>query len=74
VDADAKVFLDSLLRMVSWIVHDKGLCGETKIANKAETFVTMMGHVKHDNRENNFSVLFDISTYTSNIIYWDEQH
>jgi len=28
-----------------------------KIANKAETFVTMMGHVKHDNRENNKLIL-----------------
>jgi len=48
------------LKMVSWMVHDKqimGLCGETKIANKAETFVTMMGHVKHDNRENNKLIL-----------------
>ena len=60
MDADAKVFLDSLLRMVSWMVHDKqimGLCGESKIANKAETFVTMMSHVKHDNRENNKLIL-----------------
>uniref|UniRef100_A0A0W0FKT0 chitin synthase n=1 Tax=Moniliophthora roreri TaxID=221103 RepID=A0A0W0FKT0_MONRR len=45
VDADTKVFPDSLTRMVSCMVHDPeimGLCGETKIANKAETFVTMM--------------------------------
>ncbi|KAF9469532.1 glycosyltransferase family 2 protein [Collybia nuda] len=45
VDADTKVFPDSLTRMVSCMVHDEeimGLCGETKIANKAETFVTMM--------------------------------
>lgn len=45
VDADTKVFPDSLTRMVSCMVHDDeimGLCGETKIANKAETFVTMM--------------------------------
>ncbi|KAF5346147.1 hypothetical protein D9758_009944 [Tetrapyrgos nigripes] len=45
VDADTKVFPDSLTRMVSCMVHDTeimGLCGETKIANKAETFVTMM--------------------------------
>jgi cellulose synthase/poly-beta-1,6-N-acetylglucosamine synthase-like glycosyltransferase len=42
---DAQVFPDSLTRMVSCMVHDEeimGLCGETKIANKAETFVTMM--------------------------------
>ncbi|KAJ7674350.1 chitin synthase-domain-containing protein [Mycena rosella] len=45
VDADTKVFPDSLTRMVSCMVHDgeiMGLCGETKIANKAETFVTMI--------------------------------
>jgi len=44
VDADTKVFPDSMTRMVSCMVHDEimGLCGMTKIANKAETFVTMM--------------------------------
>jgi chitin synthase len=45
VDADTKVFPDSLTRMASCMVHDQeimGLCGETKIANKAETFVTMI--------------------------------
>ena len=45
VDADTKVFPDSLTRMVSCMVHDEeimGLCGETKIANKAETWVTMI--------------------------------
>ncbi|KAJ3737246.1 chitin synthase-domain-containing protein [Lentinula guzmanii] len=45
VDAGTKVFPDSLTRMVSCMVHDEeimGLCGETKIANKAETWVTMM--------------------------------
>ncbi|KAI0082135.1 hypothetical protein K474DRAFT_1703153 [Panus rudis PR-1116 ss-1] len=45
VDADTKVFPDSLYRMVSCMVHDyeiMGLCGETKIANKAETWVTMI--------------------------------
>ncbi|KAF8170637.1 chitin synthase-domain-containing protein [Mycena galopus ATCC 62051] len=45
VDADTKVFPDSLTRMVSCMQCDEeimGLCGETKIANKAETFVTMM--------------------------------
>ena len=45
VDADTKVFPDSLTRMASCMIHDEeimGLCGETKIANKAETFVTMM--------------------------------
>jgi len=45
VDADTKVFPDSLTRMVSCMVADEeimGLCGETKIANKAETFITMI--------------------------------
>ncbi|KAE9408423.1 fungal chitin synthase, partial [Gymnopus androsaceus JB14] len=45
VDADTKVFPDSLTRMTSCFVHDEeimGLCGETKIANKGETWVTMM--------------------------------
>lgn len=45
VDADTKVFPDSLSRMCSCMVNDPeimGLCGETKIANKAETWVTMI--------------------------------
>ena len=45
VDADTKVFPDSLTRMVSCMVEDPeimGLCGETKIANKTETWVTMI--------------------------------
>ncbi|KAF9236857.1 glycosyltransferase family 2 protein [Melanogaster broomeanus] len=45
VDADTKVFPDSLTRMVSCMVVDHeimGLCGETKIANKMDNFVTMM--------------------------------
>ncbi|TFY74779.1 hypothetical protein EWM64_g9233, partial [Hericium alpestre] len=45
VDADTKVFPDSLTRMVSSMVADEeimGLCGETKIANKGETWVTMI--------------------------------
>jgi len=45
VDADTKVFPDSLTRMVSCMIQDEeimGLCGETKIANKGETWVTMI--------------------------------
>ncbi|EGN93760.1 glycosyltransferase family 2 protein [Serpula lacrymans var. lacrymans S7.3] len=45
VDADTKVFPDSLTRMASCMVMDveiMGLCGETKIANKTDNFVTMM--------------------------------
>ena len=45
VDADTKVFPDSLTRMVACMHNDPdvmGLCGETKIANKSETWVTMI--------------------------------
>ena len=45
VDADTKVFPDALSRMAACMIDDPevmGLCGETKIANKAETWVTMM--------------------------------
>ncbi|KAI0274964.1 glycosyltransferase family 2 protein [Gloeopeniophorella convolvens] len=45
VDADTKVFPDSVTRMTSCMVQDEeimGLCGETKIANKGETWVTMI--------------------------------
>ncbi|KAL7419883.1 Chitin synthase, class 3 [Cryptotrichosporon argae] len=45
VDADTKVFPDSLTRMNACMVNDHeimGLCGETKIANKTETWVTMI--------------------------------
>lgn len=45
VDADTKVFPDSLTRMTAAMHNDPeimGLCGETKIANKTETWVTMI--------------------------------
>lgn len=45
VDADTKVFPDSLTHMLSAMVRDPdimGLCGETKIANKTESWVTMI--------------------------------
>jgi chitin synthase len=45
VDADTKIFPDSLTHMVSAMVKDPeimGLCGETKIANKRESWVTMI--------------------------------
>ena len=45
VDADTKVFPDSLTHMVSAMVKDPeimGLCGETKIANKRESWVSMI--------------------------------
>ncbi|KAI8985511.1 chitin synthase-domain-containing protein [Pilobolus umbonatus] len=45
VDADTEVLADSLNRMVSCFVHDSkiiGLCGETKLANEKESWVTMI--------------------------------
>ena len=45
VDADTKVFPDCLTHMVSAMVNDPdimGLCGETKIANKTASWVTMI--------------------------------
>lgn len=45
VDADTKVFPDSLTHMVSAMVKDPeimGLCGETKIANKRQSWVSMI--------------------------------
>ncbi|WPH02348.1 Chitin synthase 4 [Acrodontium crateriforme] len=45
VDADTKVFPDSLTHMNSAMVKDPeimGLCGETKIANKTQSWVTMI--------------------------------
>ncbi|KAG0669885.1 Chitin synthase, class 3 [Maudiozyma exigua] len=43
VDADTKIFPDSMTHMVAELVRDSeimGLCGETKIANKNESWVT----------------------------------
>ena len=43
VDADTKVASDSLARMVACMVRDPlvmGLCGETRIANKSESYVS----------------------------------
>ena len=45
VDADTKVYPDSLTHMISAMVKDPeimGLCGETKIANKRARWVTMI--------------------------------
>ncbi|KAK5166355.1 Chitin synthase 4 [Oleoguttula sp. CCFEE 6159] len=45
VDADTKIFPDSLTHMVSAMVKDPeimGLCGETKIANKRQSWVSMI--------------------------------
>ncbi|GMM35481.1 chitin synthase [Saccharomycopsis crataegensis] len=43
VDADTKVYPDSLTHMVATMVQDNevmGLCGETKISNKSSSFTT----------------------------------
>lgn len=43
VDADTKVAVDSLARMVACMAADPkimGLCGDTRIANKSESWVT----------------------------------
>lgn len=43
VDADTKIFPDSLTHMIAEMVRDPsimGLCGETKIANKKDSWVT----------------------------------
>ncbi|ORZ10159.1 chitin synthase-domain-containing protein [Absidia repens] len=45
VDADTKLYPDALSRLVSCAVKDpsiSGLCGETKIANKRDSWVTMI--------------------------------
>ncbi|PVU99283.1 hypothetical protein BB559_000847 [Furculomyces boomerangus] len=45
VDADTKVYPDSLKQMVSVMAKDHmvmGLCGETKIANKRDSYTSMM--------------------------------
>lgn len=43
MDADTKVYPDSLARMIACMSRDPyimGLCGETKIANKGDSWVT----------------------------------
>ncbi|KAI9302467.1 chitin synthase-domain-containing protein [Cunninghamella echinulata] len=45
VDADTKIYPDSLSRMVSCMASDDqiaGLCGETKIGNKTDSWVSMI--------------------------------
>ncbi|PVU89161.1 hypothetical protein BB561_005510 [Smittium simulii] len=45
VDADTKIYPDSLSHMVSVMANDymvMGLCGETKIANKKDSFTSMI--------------------------------
>ncbi|KAI9323430.1 chitin synthase-domain-containing protein [Dichotomocladium elegans] len=45
VDADTKLYPDALSRLVSCCVKDpniSGLCGETKIANKTDSWVSMI--------------------------------
>ncbi|KAJ3019033.1 hypothetical protein HKX48_002468 [Thoreauomyces humboldtii] len=45
VDADTEVVKDSLNRLIACCIHDgkiMGICGETKIANEKQSWVTMM--------------------------------
>ncbi|KAI9322811.1 chitin synthase-domain-containing protein [Dichotomocladium elegans] len=45
VDADTKVYPDALSRLISCMVNDAeiaGLCGETKIGNKTDSWVSMI--------------------------------
>lgn len=45
IDADTEVFTDSLNRLLAACVHDSkiiGICGETRIKNEKETWVTMI--------------------------------
>ncbi|KAI8096834.1 chitin synthase [Halteromyces radiatus] len=45
VDADTKLYPDALSRLISCAVKDpeiSGMCGETKIANKMDSWVTMI--------------------------------
>lgn len=45
VDADTEVFSDALNRLLAYCVHDSkiiGICGETRIKNEKETWVTMI--------------------------------
>ncbi|OZJ04508.1 hypothetical protein BZG36_02238 [Bifiguratus adelaidae] len=45
VDADTKIFPDSLTRLLACLVKDHdimGLCGETKIGNKTDSWVSMI--------------------------------
>jgi chitin synthase len=45
VDADTKVYPDALSRLISCMVNDTevmGLCGETKIGNKTDSWVSMI--------------------------------
>ncbi|KAI8147365.1 chitin synthase-domain-containing protein [Fennellomyces sp. T-0311] len=45
VDADTKVYPDALSRLISCMVNDEevaGLCGETKIGNKTDSWVSMI--------------------------------
>lgn len=45
VDADTRVYIDSLSRLISCAVKDpsiSGLCGETKIGNKTDSWVSMI--------------------------------
>ncbi|KNE62523.1 hypothetical protein AMAG_07735 [Allomyces macrogynus ATCC 38327] len=45
VDADTRIFPDSLTRLMAVMIHDKkvlGVCGETRLANEKDTIITMI--------------------------------
>ncbi|KAJ3120147.1 Chitin synthase, class 3 [Nowakowskiella sp. JEL0407] len=45
IDADTEIYPDSITHMIACLLNDKnimGLCGETRIANKWESWVTMI--------------------------------
>lgn len=66
VDADTKLYPDALTRLVSCCVKDpeiSGLCGETKIANKTQSWVSMI-QGKH---EFVIAVVGNLSSFFSSI-------
>lgn len=51
MDADTKIYPDSLARMIACMSRDPhimGLCGETKIANKGDSWVTAIQGKVHE--------------------------
>jgi chitin synthase len=72
VDADTKVFPDSITRMAACMSQDPdimGLCGETKIANKAETWVTMIqGKTTYTRKNSSHKTLQCSSTISPTIL------
>lgn len=66
VDADTKIFPDSMTHMVSAMVKDPeimGLCGETKIANKRASWVSMIQVFEYVFTSPSLTVASDVSRY-----------